>query len=172
MLLPKRFNNCWFDTTDRTDIKKFRELGYDVTPGFWDNWRKPYGYFAIIDGSIHGFNIDHPMKVLCERIDPKNIEIEKKPIFLGFEVIHPRGPVLYPLTGHQIDNGEKFYEVKKLIAEVLLDKKERFSKTSHMPGFNLDNVFINVINQDFEKVHCRFDLLNYSMVMCELNYYK
>lgn len=169
MYLPKRFNYHWFETTDRQDIKKFVDLGYRVVSGFWDNWRKPYNYFAIIDGEIHGFNQNHPMKALCEKIDPRNIEFEKKPILLGFEVIHCRGPVLYPLTGHQIDSSEIFYEVKSNIQNALLLKREQFSRTSHMPGFTLDNIYINVINQDFEKFHCRFDKLNYPAVMCELN---
>ena len=41
-----------------------------------------------------------------------------------------------------------------------------------MPGFTLNNVYVNVINQDFEKFHCCFDKLNYPPIMCELNYYK
>ena len=172
MQLPKRFNYCWFETTDRRDIKKFMELGYGVVSGFWDNWREPYDYFAILDGEIRGFHQNNPTKVLCEKIDPRNIEFEKKPIFLGFEVIHSRGPVLYPLTGHQIDSSEKFYEVKSNIQNALLLKRDQFLRTSHMPGFTLNNVYVNVINQDFEKFHCCFDKLNYPAIMCELNYYK
>ena len=76
------------------------------------------------------------------------------------------------IKGYEINCVEDWIKVKEEIKNTLLIKKEKERDSWTIPGFTLDNVFLNCINTDFKGYWLPFKESTYRRVMVELGVQK
>ena len=166
-----KYDNRWF-MYDRRDITLLKSLGYEVHKSVWEIPKIFLEEMIIVDGIIYDGNSEPaPAIEYLEELIIKDIPKEFKPIKLGLSVGHWRREIL-PIKGYEINCVEDWIKVKQEIKDNLLIKREEAMNSWDIPGFSLDDVFLQCFNSDFKMFNIKFIDSSYRNIMVELGVQK
>lgn len=162
-----KYDNHWF-MYDRRHITILKSLGYEVHNSVWEIPKMFLEEMIIIDGTIYDEK-SKPAPAIenLEELIIKDIPKEFEPIKLGISIKNWRREIL-PIQKYEINCAEDWIKVKKEIEDALLIKKELERCRDDIPGFTLDNIFLNCINTEFKEYKLPFKESGYIRLMLEL----
>ena len=162
-----KYDNHWFKSSGWQDITTLQQLGYVVHESVWQYPKEAREKLCIINGTIYVAGSDKTKDISFTKLIVKDIPTKFYPIKIGIKISNWRTTII-KLRPYMILSLNDFIKMKDdLKAELLIKQKEVLDR-SNIFGFTLDNIYINVMNTNFDSYECKFLESGYRRIMLEI----